>query len=174
MGWLDDVIATISPATAYKRETYRQAYTALKGYYDAADKTGINQNWRVSNTSAEFTDRYSRDDVRARARDLERNSDVMNSLTGAFKRNVVGGGYRIQVQTEDAELNKKIEKAWKKWCKAKNCDVTGTQSLNQIIRMAVERKRIDGGILFVKRYTKQAFVPFQLQMLEVDELIHQS
>lgn len=170
MGWLDNVIATISPATAYKRETYRQAYTALKGYYDAADKTGINQNWRVSNTSAEFTDRYSRDDVRARARDLERNSDVMNSLTGAFKRNVVGGGYRIQVQTEDAELNKKIEKAWKKWCKAKNCDVTGTQSLNQIIRMAVERKRIDGGILFVKRYTKQAFVPFQLQMLEVDEL----
>ena len=124
----------------------------------------------MSNTSAEFTDRYSRDDVRARARDLERNSDVMNSLTGAFKRNVVGGGYRIQVQTDDAELNKKIEKAWKKWCKAKNCDVTGTQSLNQIIRMAVERKRIDGGILFVKRYTKQAFVPFQLQMLEVDEL----
>lgn len=52
----------------------------------------------------------------------------------------------------------------------RNCDVTGTQSFNQIMRMAVERKKIDGGILFVKRYTSEGFVPFQLQMIEVDEL----
>ena len=38
------------------------------------------------------------------------------------------------------------------------------------MRMAVERKKIDGGILFVKRYTSEGFVPFQLQMIEVDEL----
>lgn len=68
------------------------------------------------------------------------------------------------------DLNKQIEKAWKKWCKKQNCDVTGTQSLNQIIRMAVKRKRVDGGILFVKRYTKDGYVPFKLQMIEVDEL----
>lgn len=170
MGWLDNVIAAISPEAAYRRETFRQAYTELKSYYDAADHSGSNQNWRVVNTSAEYTDRYSRDDVRARARDLERNSDIMNSVTGAFKRNVVGGGYQIQVKTDNPELNKKIEKAWKKWCKKRNCDVTGTQSLNQIIRMAVERKKVDGGILFVKRYTSEGFVPFQLQMIEVDEL----
>lgn len=48
--------------------------------------------------------------------------------------------------------------------------MTGTQSLNQIIRMAVKRKRVDGGILFVKRYTKDGYVPFKLQMIEVDEL----
>ena len=36
--------------------------------------------------------------------------------------------------------------------------------------MAVERKKIDGGILFVKRYTKDGFVPFKLQMIETDEL----
>lgn len=170
MGWLDNIIAVFSPEAAYKRETYRQAYTELRHYYDAADHGGSNQNWRVSNTSAEYMDRYSRDDVRARARDLERNSDIMNSVTGAFKRNVVGGGYQIQVQTDNPELNKEIEKAWKKWCKKRNCDVTGTQSLNQIIRMAVNRKKIDGGILFVKRYTYEGFVPFQLQMIEVDEL----
>lgn len=168
--WLDNVIAAISPEAAYKRETYRKAYMELKSYYDAADHTGSNQNWRVSNTSAEYTDRGSRDDVRARARDLERNSDIMNAVAGAFTRNVVGGGYQIQVKTEDAELNKNIERAWKKWCKKQNCDVTGTQSLNQMIRMAVKRKKIDGGILFVKRYTSEGFVPFQLQMIEVDEL----
>ena len=170
MSFIDNIVAAFSPEAAYKREAYRQAYDALRSNYDAGSYDRTNQNWRVTNASAENTDRYSRDDVRARARDLERNSDIMNSVVGAYKRNIVGGGYHVQVKTDDQELNKQIEKAWKRWCKKQNCDVTGTQSLNQIIRMAVERKKIDGGILFVKRYTKDGFVPFQLQMIEVDEL----
>lgn len=170
MGFIDNAVAVFSPQAAYKREIYRQAYDSLRSNYDAGSYDKTNQNWRVSNASAELTDRYSRDDVRARARDLERNSDIMNSVVGAYKRNVVGGGYHVQVRTDDQELNKKIEQAWKRWCKKHNCDVTGTQSLNQIIRMAVERKKIDGGILFVKRYTSDGFVPFKLQMIEVDEL----
>jgi lambda family phage portal protein len=170
MGFIDNIIAALSPQAAYRREAYRRAYEALRSSYDAGSYDRGNSNWRVTNTSAELTDRYSRDEVRARARDLERNSDMMNSVVGAFKRNVVGGGYHVQIKTGDEELNKTIQKAWKKWCKKQNCDVTGTQSLNQIIRMSVERKKIDGGILFVKRYTAQGFVPFQLQMIEVDEL----
>lgn len=170
MSWLDKVIAVISPEAAFKREAYRQAYQNIRGYYDAADYSGSNRNWRAINSSAELTDRYSRDNVRARARDLERNSDIMNAVIGPFKRNVVGGGYQVQVKTDNPELNKTIEKAWRKWCKKRNCDVTGMQSLNQIIRMAVQRKKVDGGILFLKRYTSEGFVPFQLQMIEVDEL----
>ena len=170
MSFVDNIIAFVSPSWAYKRESYRQGYEELKRNYDAGSYEKSNQNWRVMNQSAEFTDRGSRDNVRARARDLERNSDIMNAAIGAFKRNIVGGGYHIQAKTGDTELNNEIEKAWRKWCKKQNCDVTGTQSFNQIIRMAVERKKVDGGILFVKRYTKEGFVPFQLQMIEVDEL----
>ena len=171
MKFLDNIIAAFSPEAAYRREAYRQAYDRLRNY-DAGNFDRPNQNWRVDNLSAEFTDRYSRDEVKARARDLERNSDIMNSVIGAFKRNVVGGGISVQAKTEEPELNKQIEKAWKRWCKKQNCDVTGTQSLNQIIRMAVARKKVDGGILFVKRYTKDGFIPFKIQMIEVDELDH--
>ena len=170
MGLIDSIVAAVSPVAAYKREVYRQAYDELRKNYDAGSYDGTNRNWRAINSSADQTDRYSRDNIRARARDLERNSDIMNSVIGAFKRNVVGGGYRIQVKTDSPEINKQIEMAWKKWCKKQNCDVTGTQSLNQMIRMAVERKKVDGGILFVKRYTREGVVPFQLQMIEVDEL----
>lgn len=169
MGFLDSIIAAFSPEAAYRREAYRRAYEELRNY-DAGNYDRPNQNWRVGNQSAELTDRYSRDEVKARARDLERNSDIMNSVVGAFKRNVVGGGFSIQAKTEETELNKQLEKAWKRWCKKQNCDITGTQSLNQIIRMAVARKKVDGGILFIKRYTKDGFVPFKLQMIEVDEL----
>ena len=171
MSWLDGVIAFFSPEAAAKREAWRNTYEELRNY-DAGNfaRRSSNGEWRVSNNSAEVTDKYSRDWVRARARDLERNSDIMNSVIGAYKRNVIGSGFQIQAKTQNPELNNEIEKLWKRWCKARNCDVTGQQSLNQILRMAVERKKIDGGILFVKRYTKDGVVPLSLQMLEVDEL----
>ena len=169
MSFIDSIVAAFSPEAAYRRAAYRQAYEFLRNY-DAGNYDRPNQNWRATNQSAEITDRYSRDEIKARARDLERNSDIMNSVIGAFKRNVVSGGFSIQAKTEEPELNKELEKAWKRWCKKQNCDVTGTQSLNQIIRMAVMRKKVDGGILFVKRYTPDGYVPFKLQMIEVDEL----
>lgn len=169
MNWLDAIIGWFSPETAARREAWRMVLEEQR-HYDAGDYSRVNAGWHVLNQSAEYTDRYSRDTVRARARDLERNSDMMNSIIGPFVRNVVGKGLILQAETENAELNDQIEKLWKVWCKKRNCDVTGTQSLNQILRMAVRRKKVDGGILFVKRYTNGGVLPFKLQMFEVDEL----
>lgn len=170
MGLFDSMIAAISPSWAYKRECFKQGLVELRSNYDAASHIKTNSNWASFNDSAENLDKFERDTVRSRARDLERNSDIMNAVVGAYKRNIVGGGYHVQAKTDNAELNQEIEKLWKKWCKKQNCDVTGTQSLNQMIRMAVERKKIDGGILLVKVYTAAGIVPFQLQAVEVDEL----
>lgn len=167
--WLDNIIGWISPETAAKREAWRNVLEEQR-YYDAGNNSRLNANWRVANMSAEYTDRYSRDAVRARARDLERNSDMMNSVVGPFIRNVVGKGLILQASTGNTTLNRQIEDLWKIWCKKRNCDVTGTQSFNQMLRMAVRRKKIDGGILFVKRYTSGGVLPFKLQMFEVDEL----
>lgn len=169
MSWLDNLIGFFNPEAAAKREAWRQTLEEMKNY-DAAGYGRSNANWYAFNRSAEDTDRYSRDTVRARARDLERNSDLMNSVIGPFVRNVVGGGIILQAGTPKTELNEEIEKLWKTWCKKRNCDVTGTQSLNQMLRMAVRRKKVDGGILFVKRYTKGGILPFKLQLFEVDEL----
>ena len=169
MGIIDKAIEIFSPRRAYEREMWRQGLDAIRGY-DAAGFGRLNAGWRVHNESAETTDRMSRDVVRARARDLERNSDITQSILHAYKRNVVGKGYTLRAMTGDDELNKQIEKAWKRWCKARNCDVTGEQSFTQILRMMVERKRVDGGILVLYRYTPGGVVPFKLQCLEVDEL----
>lgn len=169
MNWLDNIIGWISPELGAKREAWRHVLEEQRNY-DAGNHGLINSNWLATNQSAEMTDRYYRDTVRARARDLERNSDMMNSIVGPFVRNVVGAGFTLQAETGNDSLNEDIEKLWKKWCKARNCDVTGRQSFDQILRMAVRRKKVDGGILFVKRYTSNGVVPFQLQMFEVDEL----
>ena len=154
MGAFDKIVAAVSPRRACEREAWRQQLEILRGY-DAAGYGRLNAGWRVHNESAEVTDRFSRDVVRARARDLERNSDIAQSILHAYKRNVVGKGYTLQAKTGNDELDEKLEKAWRQWCKARNCDVTGEQSFNQMLRMAVDRKKVDGGLLFLYRYTKQ-------------------
>lgn len=170
MSWLDNAISFVSPSWGARREAWRRYGEDMRRNYDAAGYGNRSENWRVVNQSAELTDRYNRDSVRARARDLERNSDMLNSVIGAFKRNVYGSGFSLQAKTGEDAIDEELEKAWKRWCKKQNCDVTGVQSFNQIMRMCVNRKKVDGGIILLKRYTKQGYIPFQLQAMEVDEL----
>ena len=169
MNWLDQLIGFINPEAAARREAWRQVLEEQR-HYDAGSAHRLNQNWYADNQSAEFTDRYSRDIVRARARDLERNSDMMSSVVGPFIRNIMGKGMVLKAATKDPVLNEQIENLWKVWCKKRNCDVTHTQSLSQILRMCIRRKKVDGGILIVKRFTQDGVLPFQLQIFEVDEL----
>lgn len=140
MGWLDNFIEFLSPERAARREAWRQSLEAMRNY-DAGTTGRLNVGWRTYNQSAEETDRWSRDVVRARARDLERNSDLMNSVLGAYKRNVIGEGFRLQAMTRSEHVNDEIERLWKIWCKAENCDVTGMQSFTEMLRMMVVRKR---------------------------------
>lgn len=169
MNVLDNLISFFDPERGARRASWRIYGDAIRSY-DAAGYGNGSANWRAVNQSAENTDRYDRETVRARARDLERNSDMLNSVISAFKRNVFGSGYALTPRTEEDETDKQLSREWKRWCKKQNCDVTGTQSFNQIMRMCVQRKKVDGGIFILKRYTDQGFIPFQIQTLEVDEL----
>lgn len=163
------ILKYIAPKWAYKRQAYRQAYEMSRNY-DAGTFDRQNRNWRAHNESAEQTDRDYRDIIRARSRDLERNSDLMNAQIHPWTRNVVGKGFKLEAMSDDQFFNDEIEKLWRKWCKKDNCDVTGSQSFWEMARMAVRRKRVDGGILFIKCYTPGGVTPFKLQALEVDEL----
>jgi len=79
MNIIDKIIGWFNPEAGATREAWRQIMEEQRRSYDAGNSSRLNANWRVFNQSAEYTDRYSRDTVRARARDLERNSDMANS-----------------------------------------------------------------------------------------------
>ncbi len=164
------ILKYIAPKWAYERQAYRQAYEEMQRNYDAGTFDRQNRNWWAHNDSAEQTDRDYRDTVRARSRDLERNSDLMNAQIHPWIRNVVGKGFELEAMSGNPDFDNRIEKLWRKWCKKDNCDITGTQSFWEMARMAVRRKRVDGGILFIKCYTESGVVPFKLQAAEVDEL----
>ncbi len=136
----------------------------------------MNSGWVPFNATAEQTDQGQRDIIRARARDLERNSDLAEGIIGPLERNVVGTGIRLQAKimnddgSESEDLNKQIEDLWEEWTRARNCDVTGQQSFYEMQQMAVRRTAVDGGIFFTKAYTNSGPVPLSLQAREVDEL----
>lgn len=174
LNFVDKAIAVVSPSWAYKRGEWRAALN--QRFYDSGSSDRLNQGWTAVNAMAEQTDQASRDIIRARARDLERNSDVSESIVGSYERNAIETGMKVQAKilnsdgSDNEELNTQIEELWKEWCKARNCDVTGIQTFSEMQQMSIRRLIVDGGVIFVKAYTSDGIVPFSLQAREIDEL----
>lgn len=172
MNVLDKFISVFSPQAAYERMLFRESLKAMNNEraYDAGNDGRLNANWRAVNSNAESINRTYRDTVRARSQDLERNSDILESILLAFERNVVGTGFRLQVKTPNEELNTQIETLFKEWSRPRYCDLSQQQSFAEICQMMVRRRRVDGAVFIVKRYVENDFVPFTLQMYEVEDL----
>jgi len=173
MNWFDRAIASVSPRWAYKRMAWRSGMSL----FDSGDRGRLNQGWNPSQSPEQYRMAAERSLIRARAQDLERNSDLAAALLSPFERNVVGSGIVLQSKIEsdrlgntNDELNTKIEKLWKDFCKAENCDVTGTQSMEEIEEMILRRYLVDGGIFIVKVNVKDKRFPFKIQVRSVDEL----
>ena len=164
MGFFDALRFIVSPQRAKQR---------MLRAYDAAMTDRLHEGWRAVNDAAENEQSGVRDRLRARARDLERNSDIIGAALSAFERNVVSTGIVVQPSvmgadgvTEKEKLNRAIESAWWEW--QNRCDVTGSYSFEDIQRMALRRRIVDGGLLIVKCYDREN--GFRLQIREVDEL----
>ena len=138
--------------------------------YDSGSFARGGENWTPVDGRAEDINVMSRDTIRHRARDLERNADYVEAAILAMERNVVGSGIRLDCKLEDTDLEQKIENLWERWCHAENCDVTGRLCFCEILKMAVRRMMVDGGLLLVATYTGNKNFPLQLQIKEVDEL----
>lgn len=172
MGLLNRMLLPIAPKLAVQREAWRQY---ARSFYSAADTGPRSAGWTTQNASGELSNQGSRDIILARARDLERNSDILNAEVLALERNVVGSGFVLQAKVmksnvpddEDETLNTQIELCWRKWCLPQNCEITGRFSLSELGRLCLRRRFVDGGILILKAMVNGNFC---LQLLEVDDL----
>jgi lambda family phage portal protein len=169
--WVDRVINVFSPEAAYKREQWRRASS-----YDAGDSGRLNSGWTAVNSTGEQANQAQREIIRARARDLERNSDIAEAIISSFERNVTGTGIipQAKVKTEKGEddeaLNASIEELWSEWKKKKNCDVSSDVGFEEMQELIIRRLIVDGGIVAIKVYDNEGFIPFSLQIKEVDDL----
>lgn len=145
--------------------------------FDGGDRGRLNQGWNPSASPNEQKKQAERSLIRARAQDLENNSDVTGGILQAFERNVTGTGIMLQSKIThelksnvNGELNQQIEKMWKEYCNPENIDITATQSLEDIAEMIIRRYVVDGGIFIIKVYVANSEFPFKLQIRSVDEL----
>ena len=164
---LDDLIAVFSPERALRRRSFRDAYFG----YDAGSPTRKDLPFGVDGR-AESINSASRNTLRARARNLERNSDVMGGMLYALENNVVGSHINMQAMSSDKKFNERIEQLFHDWEHCENCDITGQQNLTELTKLALRRIKVDGGILATYVYDKDSKYGLKIQMREVDELVN--
>ena len=163
---LEKAIAAISPQWACSRAFYAESLRA----YEAGEVTRFNDGWVPINEDTENADKPQRDLIKARARYLERNSDIAGAAVGGIVRNVVGTGIKPQARTGDEALNRRIEALWREWTAAENCDITGQQNFEELQAMLLRRKIVDGEILIKKVVTRKGRHPLKLQVIKSDLL----
>lgn len=173
--WLDRSVGTFFPSMGYRMALARYKMESLKRNYDAAKKDNLWINWIAKSQPSELQDAQYRPIMIARCRDLERNSDTANSISKAIKRNVVGKGLQLQSRVRkkpygemEEESIKAIETYWKEFIE--NCDYTSQFNFRKICAMIEDRLTYDGEIFIIKVYEPKSDFPFQLQIMEVDQL----
>lgn len=163
---LDDLRSVWDPKGAAERKRQRQGYW---GYQAAEPSRKNGPASYMQNTPADTIDKRSRHTLRARARDLEKNSAMTGSIIKAFQTNVIGSGFNMQSRTGDEEFDKRIETLWRRWCHHENCDYTRQQNMDDLTKMVITRYLIDGGILVTFPIDKDRMIPLTLRFHEVDE-----
>lgn len=97
--------------------------------------------------------------LRERARNLERNNDLVRRFLELLENNIVGHrGIRMQSKatqkggrkTLDDKAIEQIEFQWRDWSRAENCSANGMDSLVDFQHMAIRRMAVDGEI-FIRR-----------------------
>nr|WP_295741516.1 phage portal protein [uncultured Acidocella sp.] len=177
MGIFDRILGRDAP----KPRPARVAPRFSSRMYSGAILDRLTADWVAQGTSQDAEVFSSLRALRNRSRQLIRDNDYARNAKRIVMNNVAGPkGIRMQARLKmqrgdklaDA-LNQQIEAAWRRWCKASNCDASGKLSFAAIQRMAVGGMFESGEILV--RLVRQPFgrskVPLGLELIESDQLI---
>lgn len=152
--------------------------TIARRNYAAAQVGRLTEGWTTLNLSANAEIHGGLDNLRARARQLERDNDYARKFLELVCTNVVGAtGFALQARVYDAKnkpdtgANDALEASWQRWA-AGPCDASGRQSLRSLCRTAVRAGARDGEILIRLVRGASAGNPWglALQLLDIDRL----
>ncbi len=142
--------------------------------FAAAKHSRLNADFPATTLSADQEIRHTLRTMRGRSRFLAQNNDYFVGYRKKLEVNVVGEcGIKLQVNAKNAkgepkeDLNRKVEDAFRAWCRAENCDVEGKLDFRDIQALAIKTLATDGECLI--RMVNDGGV-FRLQILDVDWL----
>lgn len=129
-------------------------------------------------TSADAELSLSLERLRARSRQLVRDSAYAKRAKTVVVNNVIGAGVGMQAQVETTRgnlnnrVNDGIEAAWRTWCEAGNCHTGGTLHFADMERMALGQVFETGEVVIRKHYRRfgDSAVPLGLEVIESERL----
>lgn len=175
--WADKALAVFAPRRAAVRGHFRRferdadyrdlVITALNTYGYRAAKGGRNTPWLGGNRSADAEIIDQLPHLFQKSREINRDDPIGSGLTGTFVDDVIGVGMAPQARTDDEDLNRLIEAAFRqrqnRLFLADDLDFGAGQRL--IFRKVFE----DGGVL-LKRAKREPDEPVWFEVIEKDRL----
>lgn len=175
--YLEEAIRFVAPGWAERRLISRIRYDEIENARANYEAAKVDKDWTTvgADGTAESVNAPDRRNLMLRARALERNNDMVQSIVGAITRNVIGSGIKPQARVKKGQklhqnTNLAIEKLWKNWIKAKNCDITRVSTFYEMQEQLLLRRLVDGEALVMFVTDANARIPLKLQCLEADAL----
>lgn len=140
-----------------------------RAFYEGAKKS-VNRDFAKAAGDFEESATLDRETLRIRARWLYENNGLISNIDKTIVNNSVGNGMKLQVKSKNKRINTQIEKLWSEWCEPTNCDITKRVHFDNMQRLFLGQRMLDGEILAIKRYTNDSKHPFKLQLIESDRL----
>lgn len=152
---------------------------ARQRMYAGAQHSRLTADWLAFSTSSDAELRCSLRTLRNRSRQLCRDNDYARHAKRLVRNNIVGRGILFQAQVKKRngklaeELNTRIERMFKQWCRKKNCHTGGTLSFKAMQRLAAG-DTFEAGEILIRKVRGRRFgdspVPFALEVIEADQL----
>ena len=146
--------------------------------YEGAMVSRLTSDWVTSSTSADAEIDGSLVRLRNRSRQLVRDNPYARQAIRAIGANVVGRGIRLQGRVPmqrgggrlDENLNRRIESAWERWCRADTCHAAGRLSFAEMLRLAIASVAESGEVFLriVPEAMGRGRVPLSLEVIEAD------
>lgn len=149
-----------------------------KRYFDASVSNRLTGNFSQAATSTDNASRWTLDKIRARSRELARNSDYAKKFLRMVQVNVVGPeGFTLKAKVKDPNgkpdvaANQAIQNAFWEWSSKRYCDVVGRMSFPHMCRVIARMVERDGEVL-VQKIRARGINPFgySLRILDIDRL----
>lgn len=141
--------------------------------YSGAGSNNFTLDWIMSPVSPDKEIRNDAIRLRTRARDLAKNSPIVQQYLALLTDNVIGpDGFKMQGQIRASNgnlqrsANDELENLWAEW--NRDCSVTGNMSLVQFQHLALKTVAVDGECFIRKIYSKDFCQGFGLQVIDAD------
>ena len=165
---LDNAIAAVAPSWALSRAVARIRLDAARGY-DAAQKGRRASSFRRDAGSANNEIGRALPALRARSRELVRNTFIGQRALDVLTSHVVGTDLSVRFDTGSDRQTRIVQALWSDW--TRRCDIEGETNFNGLLSLAF-RSMLEGGDSIIRmvdrRMTDGLPVPMQLHVGEGD------